>query len=106
MPEPRPFAAVLAEMSRGATLEKLTTELHKVGLAVENTGGRGELNLKITIKANGDGSVTLSDKITTKTPDPYRGDSVFFVTKDKGLQRTDPRQPELPNLREVMGEDK
>ena len=104
MPEPRPFAAVMAEMGRGATVARLSEALRECALAVREHGGMSTLTLKLTMKGQGDGSVLMQDNIKTVVPDADRGKSVFFVTEQGDLQRTDPQQPDLPHIHRVGGE--
>ena len=98
---PRTFAAFLADLGRGQTAERLAEALAETCQAVEETGKAGSLSLRLTVKANGDGSVTVEDQITTKIPDAERGKTIFFVHGDGDLSRTDPRQPDLPHIHRI-----
>ena len=97
----RPFNQILPELSRGATLERLTEALGQVTEAVEKTGQAGSLTLKLNMKSNGDGSVMIEEQISAKVPDADRGKTLFFVTADNDLSRRDPRQPDLPHIHAV-----
>ena len=96
----RPFPDMLAELAYGQTLDVLTEEMAEVVNAVRTTGKAGRLTLELTVKPNGAHGVAITDKITAKRPRDDRGESLFFIDRDGGLHRNDPRQTELP-LRQV-----
>ncbi|WEH40760.1 hypothetical protein [Streptomyces sp. AM 2-1-1] len=100
----RPFAAFLQEQSGGQLHTELSTRLQELIEAVRETGKAGSLSLKIDIKpiAGTDGrTLTVTDTVATKVPKTERPKSIFFVTDDNNLSRSDPRQPVLTGLREV-----
>ncbi len=97
----KPFAAFLQEQRRGGLHGELTDRLAEVVQAVQEHGKPGSLTLKLSIKPNGDGTtMTVSDDISCKTPEPERGAAIFFADDDGNLLRHDPRQLEIP-VREV-----
>lgn len=72
--------------------------------AVRQTGRGGSLIIEVKVGpvSKGDGSqVLVTDLIKVKKPLPQNGNTVLFTTADNGLQRKDPQQPELANLRDV-----
>ncbi|GFH36588.1 hypothetical protein [Streptomyces pacificus] len=100
----RPFAAFLQEQSGGQLHDELSSRLHDLIEAVIETGKAGSLSLKVDVKpiAGTDGrTLTVTDAVTTKVPRIERPKSIFFVTDDGNLSRTDPRQPVITGLREV-----
>ncbi|MGW7196612.1 hypothetical protein [Streptomyces chryseus] len=100
----RPFAAFLQEQSGGQLHDELSTRLHELIEAVRETGKAGALTLKIDVKpiAGTDGrTLTVTDTIAAKLPKTERPKSIFFVTDDGNLSRSDPRQPVITGLREV-----
>lgn len=100
----RPFAAFLQEQSGGQLHDELSTRLHDLIAAVRETGKAGSISLKIDIKPipGTDGrTLTVTDTVAAKLPKTERPKSIFFVTDDFNLSRTDPRQPVITGLREV-----
>ncbi|MFJ4009415.1 hypothetical protein [Streptomyces sp. NPDC090026] len=103
-PEPRPFADWLQEQAGGSTHAELTEKLHALIAAVQETGKGGSISLKVDIKpiAGTDGrTLTVTDAVVTKLPRVERPKSIFFITDDGDLSRTDPRQPVITGLREL-----
>ncbi|MER8083802.1 hypothetical protein ABTZ57_01235 [Streptomyces sp. NPDC094048] len=100
----RPFAAFLQEQSGGQLHDELSTRLHELIEAVRETGKAGSISLKVDVKpiAGTDGrTLTVTDTVAAKVPRTERPKSIFFVTDDGNLSRTDPRQPVITGLREV-----
>ncbi|MFE7128915.1 hypothetical protein [Streptomyces sp. NPDC057617] len=100
----RPFAAFLQEQSGGTLHAELSEKLHELLAAVRETGKAGSLALKIDVKpiSGTDGrTLTVTDSVAVKAPKAERPKSIFFVTDDGNLSRTDPRQPVITGLREV-----
>lgn len=98
--EVRPFVSWLAEQRQGLTEVELGDALAELTRAVVETGKKGTLTLKVTVKASGDDMVIVGDEITVKAPKADRAISIFFTDETARLQREDPRQGKL-NLREV-----
>ncbi|MFD8970499.1 hypothetical protein ACFV0C_36855 [Streptomyces sp. NPDC059568] len=100
----RPFAVFLQEQSSGTLHAELSERLHDLIEAVRETGKAGSLALKIDVKPipGTDGrTLTVTDTVAAKLPKTERPKSIFFVTDDGNLSRTDPRQPVITGLREV-----
>lgn len=96
------FLGTLKEIRQGQSLHELSEHLAVLVEAVRATGRKGSLTYTLTIKPASKGeTVTLmvEDAVSVKRPNPERGTTVFFATNDNGLQRNDPRQPELLGLR-------
>jgi hypothetical protein len=91
---PDSFAAFLVQTNKGRTERELSEAMQKLVTAVEETGKPGTLTLRIDIKpqANTDGVVTVTDRVTVKAPQLERPNSIFFITKNAGLSRSDPNQ--------------
>ncbi len=83
-------------------LNELDRQVAEVVRAVETTGTKGEITLKISLKKNGSNSTLVSQKTTTKVPRPAPSDRVlFFAYDDMGqptgdLSENPPRQEPLP----------
>ena len=98
--EPRPFTQVLLEHRKGGLHEELTVQLDDLVKDVVARGKGGTITLKISVKPSGSSGagtpvVQFTDQVVVTPPKQERGASLFFST-DKGLQREDPGQPELP----------
>ena len=100
----RPFLDILAELRRGKTASDLTEEMHKLIAACSDTGKKGQIVLTLTVEPdkNSDGERwNVSDQITVKTPRRTVKPSMFFLTPEGNLTRTDPRQDTFDGLRDV-----
>jgi hypothetical protein len=97
----RPFTDVLRDMRYGETLDELGEEFNKLVQAVENTGRAGELTLSIKLKPSTAGAIEVTDLVKVKMPPQQKGTSLFFATPEGNLMRNDPRQKEIPGLKEV-----
>lgn len=102
----RPFTDVLRDMRFGETLDELSEEFNKLVQAVENTGRGGQLTLQIKLKPSAAGAVELTDLVKVSLPPPQKGTSLFFATPEGNLVRNDPRQTEIPGLKEVQANSK
>jgi hypothetical protein len=89
---------VLLDMRSGAVAADCNEKFNEVLSAVLETGGKGELNLKLMLKPSklGMGGAVLevetSHELKTKKPELEIGKAFFFVTKDGTLTRDDPAQ--------------
>ncbi len=100
----RPFTDTLRQIRFGELQDELTAQLNALTKTCTQTGRAGELVLKIKLKPGKGGQVEVLDDLTVKTPKPERGTSIFFSTPEGNLQREDPRQMELAELRQVKTE--
>lgn len=93
----RPFLETLREVRQGAALDELADHLQTLVTAVQETGKKGELIIKIKLKPaeRGAGAYSLTDEIVVKAPQPDKHGTLFFATPDGNLSRKDPRQQEL-----------
>lgn len=91
----RRFTDILGEIDAGKAVDELSEASAKVAKAVEETGGTGELTLKLTYKVNKGNQLVVSSKITKKVPDDGIADAQFFVDANGNLSRRDPNQTEL-----------
>lgn len=97
----RPFTDVLRDIRFGVALDELSEEFNRLVAAVDNTSKPGELTLTIKLKPSTAGAIELTDQIKTKLPQLPKGSSLFFPTVEGNLVRNDPRQQEIPGLKEV-----
>lgn len=98
----RPFMDLLREHRQGLSHDELTEALQRLVEAVTEERKPGTLTLRLTIRPQGDGTVLVSDDITSKPPKRTKAGSMFFVTPENNLERQDPRQTALP-LHEIPG---
>jgi hypothetical protein len=84
-------------MDFGITAEELSNELANVLQAVRDTGRKGTLALKLTIKPESiqTGQISITPDIASNPPQIARERSMLFMTPDNNLQREDPRQKSL-----------
>lgn len=89
---------VLAEMQQGQVLCDCNQKFNELLGAVESTGGKGELFIKVVVKpskfAMGGGvlQVDITHNAKIKKPELSVGSSMFFVTADGDLSREHPDQ--------------
>lgn len=101
----RPFVDFLREQRRGDFMEDCTKALHELVTQVSLLGKGGKMVIEIEVKPVGardqtGSAVTVSDRVETKLPKNDPIPTVFFVTKEHNLSRTDPMQSKL-ELRDV-----
>lgn len=88
-----PFGNILRTLQKGTTHEELGKALHELVARVNETGKKGTLTLVLTVSQSKEwGRVQIEDKVTTKLPEQDRYASIYFVTDDGNLTRTDPHQ--------------
>lgn len=96
----KPFADVIRDYRNGALHDKLTGELAAAVQRAVTTNAPAELTIKLKIKPDkGQIKMTAASKLTLPAEIEV-GDALFFPDDDGGLHRTDPRQGELPIVRD------
>ncbi len=95
------FADVMGQLAAGQVVEDLDNSLAEVARAVEESGKNGTVTIKLIIAANGDHMVTFDADINTKKPKASFGKTLFYTDAEGGLHRRDPRQLEMPLVRDV-----
>lgn len=104
---PRAAARFIEAIADGQCHEDLSDKINELGraLALEtktrNAASSGELALKLRFKLEPNGVTTVGYEITTKMPKAHNGTSIFWVTKGGNFVTENPRQPQLPGIREV-----
>lgn len=94
------FIHLIGTIRGGALESELADRTTELVHAVDDTGKKGKLALEITIAPAGKGRVDVSATIKSTTPVHNTESSLFFVTEEGTLTRRDPRQLELPQLRQ------
>ncbi len=103
---PRGFAVIVQEIEDGALHAEISDALQKLNRALDEhvsayeTTARGELVIKLTLKAEPNGTVAVHGEVKTKTPPKRKRGQVFWLTKGNNLSPENPRQTKLP-LRDV-----
>jgi len=93
--------SVLLDMRSGQVAQDCNNKFAEVLKAVLETGGKGELTIKLLIKpskyAMGGAVVEVETvhECKTKKPELAIGKSTFFVRQDGTLTRTDPAQERM-----------
>lgn len=93
--------ATLLDMRNGRVCADINAKWSEVLKAVLDTGGKGELTIKLMVKPNrlamGGAVVEVETmhECKLKKPELPIGGSVFFVTAEGQLSRTDPAQESM-----------
>lgn len=102
----RPFIDTLREVEYGHLLDQLSAEQKKLIDAVMETGKKGKLTITLSYIPEGDGQVTIAaDEPKLSIPQMPRGKTLFFVTPERNLTQSHPRQIEMEGLRQVKDDD-
>jgi hypothetical protein len=100
----RTFLDTLRDIRAGDAANELTDHLRELVAAVRASGRPGALTLTLKVKPASKGELTtlmVEDIVKITAPKPERGATILFADQDNTLVRSDPRQPRLPELREV-----
>lgn len=89
------FLEFLQSFRRGELIRQGNDELQRVIAAMAETGGDGEITIKLPFKLNKAGQVECQPKITAKVPQPQMGVGIYFVGDEGGLSRRDPNQYDI-----------
>ncbi len=95
---------VLLDMRNGQVATDCNAKFNEVLGAVLETGGKGELTIKLFVKPSKMGmggaviEVETEHECKTKKPELAVGRSFFFVTKEGDLTRDDPAQTAMFDL--------
>lgn len=109
----RPALDVLAELRRGKAKNDMTEKFHELITAVQDTGKKGELIIKLVVEPlkNDKTQVDVTDVIAVKVPTRSLPSSRFFLTDDGNLTRDDPQQEQLglrgvPSVSDTTDQDR
>ena len=100
------FVNLIMEMRGGAVATDLNAKFNEMLTAVLETGGKGELTVKIRAAPSKMGmggcvlEVETEHECKVKKPELAVGKSFFFVTKDGELTRDDPAQVAMFELQQ------
>jgi hypothetical protein len=99
----RPFADFLAEHNQGAGHRQAGEALQRLVAAVQDTGKKGSVTIKVDVAQMKDDetllvtTVTVTEKLPVASPKP----AIFYADDEGNLTRTDPRQLSFDGLKEV-----
>jgi len=92
----RPFHEVIVDLRGGRYSLALTEALAEVVKAVQDTGGKGALTMKLTIEQKGDdGALEIGMVCDVKTPRPALGNALMFGDDDGSLSLRNPKQGDM-----------
>lgn len=89
------FLEFLQTFRRGELLHHADSELQKVIAGMAETGGDGELTVKLPFKMNKAGQIECTPKITAKVPNRPMGTGIYFADDEGHLTRRDPNQLDI-----------
>jgi hypothetical protein len=98
---------VLLDMRQGAVAADVSKKFDEVVQAVIETGGKGELTLKLSVKPSKMGmggcviEVETSHECKLRKPQLDIGKSTFFVSREGKLTRDDPNQTSMFETKET-----
>lgn len=104
---PRSFTHFLEAASDGALKDELSDLLHELIGAMEDESSardvkvKGELTMKLRFEMEPSGIVRLAYDVKTKKPPRAMRPGLFWSTGGGNLSAENPRQPQLPFVREV-----
>jgi hypothetical protein len=107
MTHQRPALDLLNDIGRGKLARELTEALHQLNTSCLETGKKGQLQLRLTVEPDKDAPrdrFRVSTDIHVKAPKLGVRPSLFYVTDEGNLTRTDPNQEAFEPLRGLDGD--
>lgn len=90
----RSFGEILSDLATGDVEKRLTNDLAELVRAVEETGEKGTLTIKLDV-SKGPKVMHVAVKIDTKLPKAPLENTAFFCDERGGLHVENPRQAKL-----------
>ena len=103
------FTALVQSLANGGVNADLTDDLRELLAAIQaqvdeySTKSKGSLTFKLDFEVEPSGIVNIDHAITVQKPKIKRRRSHAWAAGDGMLSLTDPKQPDLPNLRTLAG---
>ena len=88
------FSELLRQQRKGEFLTEASEALQKLGNSVREHQRPGKLTITVKMQPNGE-AMTITDDIEVKCPKPTVKGSIFYLTDEGALTRTDPNQVEM-----------
>lgn len=105
---PRSFAVFLGKLGDDGEVEKeLSQELHELVKTCRKTAQatgakvKGKITFSLDVTVDHTGPAIVKPDIVVKAPKRRRADAAFWLTKGMNLSADNPKQAELPGLRQV-----
>jgi len=95
------FNSTIDQLRYGELHDELDAGLATLVSACTETGKVGELTLTIKLKPGKGGQIEVLDAVKLKVPAHERGTTLMFPTPEGNLQREDPRQMRIDEVRTV-----
>jgi hypothetical protein len=89
------FMEFLQGFRRGELLRQGDEQLARIIEAMSETGGNGELTIKLPFKFNKGGQIECTPQISAKVPQRAMGTGIFFASDEGRLTRRDPNQMDI-----------
>lgn len=100
-PAARSFTQTIEALRYGHTAGELDDALRDLTRAVQDREKVGKITITLTLKPGKGGQIEIFDEWKATPPKPERSSTIMFATTEGHLSRQDPRQRELPGLRNV-----
>lgn len=105
IPSTKPFGTFLQEHRKQGLHNEASEGLQELVSAVGEHKKQGTLTLTVTVKPGEvDGTFVITDKVAVKAPEAERPASIFYSDDRGNLSRRDPRQAEIPGVRDASDE--
>lgn len=95
------FNSTINALRFGELHDELDKALATVVDACSDTGKAGTLTLTIKLKPGKGGQIEVIDDVKMKVPVHERGTTLMFSTPEGELQREDPRQMRIDDVRTI-----
>lgn len=86
------FLEFLQSFRRGELLREADDQMEELITAVKDTGGKGELVIRLPFKLNDAAQLECTPRVDCKRPRRAMGTGIYFATDDGQLTRRDPDQ--------------
>lgn len=91
------FLEFLQSFRRGELLREANDQLEDLIRAVKDTGGKGDITIKLPFKINDAGQLECVPRVDSKRPRRALGTGIYFATENGQLTRRDPDQADMFN---------
>ncbi len=95
------FTSTITALRYGELHDELDKSLATLVDACSDTGKVGTLTLTIKLKPGKGGQIEVIDDVKMKVPVHERGTTLMFSTPEGELQREDPRQMRIDDVRTI-----
>lgn len=89
------FLEFMQTFRRGELIHEANDQLEELIKAVKDTGGKGEISIKLPFKINEAGQIECNPVVSMKRPRRPMGTGIYFATEDGQLSRRDPDQEDF-----------